>query len=128
MAKEKIFKFRDGDAPIKEGQMVVVTNGQGGRHFQANEALVEKVGRDLIHIGRHGSWFLKTGRKKTDFTSGSVYSSMEAYLRVSKEEGFIEQVRSRLQGYGFKMSYEQAQQISKILGLEIKYGSQESPF
>jgi hypothetical protein len=113
----KLFQFADGPGEIREGQQVIVTNGQGGRHYRADETKVEKIGRELVHMGYHGSWYFD-GKKKTEYAGGRVYSSMSAYERCMREQIVISTVERKIHDYHTNLTYEQALKIAEILGLD----------
>lgn len=118
MAADKIMKFADGPAPIKEGQTVFITNGQGGSHFRGHEVLITKVGRELVTTEYRNQFYMETGYEKTQYTSGQMFSSKAAYEKHKEKNIFISSVESRLRNY--KLTFEQAQQIAAILGEEKK--------
>jgi len=114
----KTMKFVDGVKEISEGMTVVLTNGASGR-FRMREAIVEKVGRELATIGGT-RFYLETGKEQTEYTSGAVYSSIAAYNDYTVKMKLISSVKSHIYKIDFTMSYEQAQEIAKILNIKVE--------
>lgn len=111
-----MMKFVDGIKEIKVGQIVVYSNGQGCRNYRLIESTIEKIGNKLITLKNRDKFYLKDGSKKTIYVSGLLFSSKEAYDLYTEQNQFIIRVEQKLRGYSFRMTYEQAVSISKIIG------------
>jgi hypothetical protein len=119
MNKNKIMAFADGSKEIFEGMVVAVTNGDSGKHLRVSTIEVTKVGREFVSLGSRGlKYNLVTGREKTDYVSGRIYSSMDAYNEYKKQESVINKVQSYLRNC--QLSFEQAKQIATALKIQIE--------
>ena len=114
----KIMNFADGPKEITVGMTVVVTNGQLGSHKTVTETKVEKVGRELVTLENGRKYYLENGHQQTEYASGRIYSSKEAY-ELEKMQGItISKVSQELRNR--HLTYEESIKVSELLGIKIK--------
>jgi hypothetical protein len=128
MAKNKLFKFRDGLREVKAGDMVWEVNSDR-RGSTGGPKFIVKVGVKLITIAHSltnyqnyntTQYYLETGRVKSDYNLGlTLYSSEEGMKRYHEERKTIEKcaqaVGGNLYGVPESLTYDKACRILKIL-------------
>lgn len=96
-----MMKFADGLKEIKVGQKCITTNGQirtsGSTHTMV--VVVESIGRKYVTMTNGYKFDLETGRKKTEYTWGELYSSREEYDKVVSFNILKDDVRETLDFY-----------------------------
>jgi hypothetical protein len=120
--KKMMFKFGDGLREINVGDKVYVV-GNDRRNGPPREMYIRRIGRKFMELGYDmnpsrncDEWYLETGRLKSQYLGGTVYSSQETYERVIKEREVILAVQSRCGGsYTPVLTYAQALKIRTIL-------------
>lgn len=115
-----MMNFADGPQEAVVGMSVAYSNGQGGRHYHLNESKIEKVGNKLVTLENGDKFFIENGQKQSQYTSGRLYSSREAYDKSMKESKVIHQVENALRGYMVRMNYQQAIKVAEILNIKLE--------
>jgi 3-phenylpropionate/cinnamic acid dioxygenase small subunit len=112
----KMMNFQDGIKEICEGMTVVTYNPSNSRHG-TSEVTVEKVGNKLVSVSGRRSFYLETGREKTEYTASIMFSSLAAYEEYQKQAKLISSVRDYLRNC--QLTYEQAQKVVEVLNLKF---------
>jgi hypothetical protein len=111
----KTLKFVDGIKEVYEGMKVVTTNGQDGHHLFVHETKIEKIGREYITLSDGRRFSLETGKEKTIYAGGKIYTSREAYNTAKNQAQFIYEVSTKLRDILSRLTYEQAVKFDKVL-------------
>lgn len=120
MSKQKTMKFADGEGPITIGQKVAYGNGQGGHHSRFYEEEVTKIGSKFVTVGRNTRFFIETGYMDTNYVGGMLYSSKKAWEDAVSKQAVIDKLNAHMRYYTYRITYEQAIEIGKILNLNLE--------
>jgi hypothetical protein len=127
MARDKLFKFRDGVKPVKVGDTVWEVCADN-RRKTAGQKLVVAVGTKLITVSHtmtnpnrwnNTQYYLETGRVKSEYSTGlSLYSSEEAeqeyFIQFTTREQLCDKMRGHYSPPDW-LTYDKACRILKIL-------------
>jgi hypothetical protein len=104
---DKIMKFSDGEFPIKEGQIIAITN-VNDRGREPRKCMIKKIGTKLVEIySEDGGYpicdFYLDGTEKSDYRHNSIYSSLDAIIGVRRKQNLISAIDSSLRNLSHKL-------------------------
>lgn len=126
--KDKMMNFADGLKAITIGMEVAYGNGQGGRHFHLYKSKVKTIGHKLVTLENGDKFYLEDGRMQTQYASGLLYSSKEAYDKDCLEQKIISNVCARIRDIGYKMTFDQAVKIAEIMDISVEELKNENSY
>lgn len=120
MGKECTMNFADGVGPVHIGQMVVWNNGQIGNRYRLYMDAVTAIGNKYVTVGTRNKFHRKDGSSTSSYACGSLFSSKEAYDKITKENRAVNRVMTWLRAWENKVTYDQAVKIAEILGIDLE--------
>jgi len=115
-----MMNFADGLKEITEGMQVAYDKGKSGRHLHVIQSTVTKIGNKFVTLDNGDKFYIENGKQQTEYVSGELYSSIEAYQESKMQDKVIREVQSRLRDV--RLTYPQALEFQKLLDIHFPVG------